>query len=380
MKRVLIFTTSSDSYNIAGRAIANGLATRYPSISFRLVDVYKGREQLDFQKVGRDMLTRALAQKLEKDRYAKEKYADDDNVARKLLAPYINSVRDYVQYNIKSFEPDLVICTHILPAVIVSDMEKAGELNKVRSAYIECNYTVNPYIKIANKMDYYICASKDLVKDFKRLGVKDSDRILDLGIPIISNIENVMPKDEARELLGLDKYNFTILITNYTGKIGKTIQLVKAISKKYDDVNIIVVSNKNIKLRDKIVAYSSKNKLKNIKVVTHTNNMGVLLSASDVVMGKTGGVEVACAIAKHLPYIVTHKIRGLELSNLKYLKNKKLVINTRTTVQAVDVMDNLKNDIKYRKKCVKAQESVYRLNATDEIVKFLYHKHSDIEG
>ena len=378
MKKVLILS-APNSYSVAGRAIANGIANRYPNVAFRLVDVYKGRQQVDFQRVGKDILPKKLAKKLEQDRYTKENLRDNYELLRNVAEPYISGVREYIEYNIKTYEPDVIICTHVLPAVVVSDMEKSGLLKRVRSAYLECNYVVNPFVRLANYIDYYFCATKDMIKNFKHFGVKEVDRVKDSGIPIISSIENIMSKSEARELLALPKNNYTVLITNYTGKSDKTLQLLKSIVRKYSNINVIVICNKNVKLKNKIMSYASTNNLSGVKAYTHTNNLGIILSASDCVMGKTGGMEVAVAIAKHLPYIVTYKINGIELENLKYLKNKNLVINTKTTIGAINALDKLINDYKFRNKCIKAQEYAYRHNATDEIVKFLYHKHKEIE-
>jgi len=375
MKKILCLTVPTETYSIAGRAIINGFATRYSSCNFRLVDVYKVNEQIDFCFSEEHTLRQKLAHKLERQRYSKCKDSHSIDKVRKLAEPYLNMIKEYIIHNIKNFEPDIIVCTHIFPAIVLSDLrwENSKLIDKTKIAYIECNYVVSPYIRLAKNLDYYFAASSDTVKEFKKYGIKEEEKIIDFGIPVIEKIENVISKKEARELLNIPDNRFVILVTNGIQNTDNTMALVKAIISKFPDVYILSVCNKNIKLKNKISTYAKDNDIRNLKAFGHTNNLGVMYSACDLVMGKPTGMEVAQAIAKKVPFVSTLKVRGQELDNLKYLKDKSVIINGRTISKAVDSISKIRFDEKTNKKLLIGREKLYRHNATDEIVKFLYH-------
>ncbi len=375
MKKVLCLTVPAETYNVAGRAIINGFATRYPSCTFRLVDVYKVNEQIDFCFSDENTIRQKLAHKLERQRYSKCKESHSNDKVRKLAEPYLNIIRDYIVHNIKSFEPDIIVCTHIFPAIVLSDLrwEDNKLLEKTKIAYVECNYVVSPYLRLANNLDFYFAPSSDSVTTFKKYGVKDEGKIIDFGIPVITKLENIMPKKEARELLNIPEDRYVILLTNGINNIDSTIPLIKGLLSKIPDCYLLCVCNKNVKLKNKISTYAKDNDLNNLKAYGHTNNLGIMYSASNLVMGKPTGIEIAQAIAKKLPFVATLKVKGQELDNLKYLKTKGAILNGRTVATAIDAVSKIRFDEKTQKKVILEREKLYRYSATDEIVKFLYH-------
>lgn len=376
MKKVLILTISNgDAYNVAGRAIVNGIASRYPSVNFRMVDVSKGNKGINFQLSQEQTLSQKLAHKLERHRYICCKETEDVDKARKLAGVYLKSIREYIKYNISTFEPNVIIATHAFPAIVLSELRESGwqDISKTRLAYVECNYVVSPYIKIAKNLDYYFSPTEDAIRTYKKYGIKDGNKIINFGIPIVSQIENVTSQEEARELLNIPQDKYVVLVTNGENQSDHTLGLIKSLLGRYSDVFVVCMCNKNINLRNKLTKYIKAKNIKNVKVIGHSNNLGVLLSACNVVMGKTVGVEVAQAIAKGLPYISTLKAKGQELDNLKYLKKKNVILNGRTIGSAMTALDNIKKNGKVCKTMILQASKIYKHNATDEIIKFLYH-------
>ena len=351
MKRVLILTISNgDAYNVVGRAIANALVNRYPSVSFRMVDVSKGNKGLNFQLGEEETLSQKLAHRLERHRYIKCKDTTSVEKAKKTIEVYLKGIREYVKYNIKNFEPNVIIATHAFPAIILSELRESLD-EKVKNtilSYVECNYVISPYIKLASNLDYYFCPTDDSIKTCKKYGIKDSNSIISLGIPILAKIENITDKIEAREILNIPENKFVILITNGESRSDHTAALIKNIVEKYEDTFVICACAKNTKLRSSITKWIKAKKINNVKAIGHTNNMGLLLSASDCVMGKPIGVEVAECFSKNVPYISTLKIRGQELDNMKYLKSKNAILNGRTIPKAMTALDDVRKNSKIK--------------------------------
>ncbi len=375
MKKVLILTVSSgDGYNKSARAIVNGIAQRYPSVNFRIVDVFKGNKQMDFLISEEKTMAQKLAHKIERMRYAKSKRTNDEETLRDNVSKYTDAIVDYVKNNIHTYEPDTIICTHIFPAIVLSDLKANGfePVAKAKKVYVECNYVVSPYTRLCKNMDYYIVPTDDMAKEYKKFGIKDTDKIKAFGIPIISKIENITLKEDARELIKIDKDSHVILLSSGDSNEYGFFNLAKAINAKYPDSMLICVCNKNTKLKDKLNVYVRKNNIKNMTVYGHTNNMAIIMSASDVVLGKTGGVEVAEAIAKQIPYISVLKLKGQDLDNMKYLKQKGAILNGKNKNKVLNALSSIIDDTKAKAKIKKQMEKLYKYNATDELVKFLY--------
>ena len=370
MKKVLILTVSNgESYNMVARAIANGFATRYSSVSFKIIDIFRVNKSLEFNFAGEDSLKEKIAHKIENDRYSKAKHSDNIEQKKKIINKYISTAEIYVERCIKNYEPDIIISTHIFPAVIISNMEMD---NNIKTIFVSADYTTSPYLELAKNLDLYVVNSKAMANEYVSFGIEKTKCML-LGIPLINRFYHSTQREDARELLKLKEDKFTILITNGVKKRDNNFKLVKSIVNKFDDSDIIVVCNKNINLQNKIKKFIKSKSLQNVKVLGHTNNIDVLISASDVVLGKTSGVEITQAMALDIPYVATLKISGQELDNMKFLKECNLIINAKTISRLIERLEEYKENKKlqtlYKQKIAK----FYLPNATDELVKIAFH-------
>jgi len=371
MKKVLILTVSNgDNYNMAARAIANGFATRYSSVSFKILDIFKINKSVEFNFAGESTLAEKYAHKLENDRYIKAKHAHTILQKKKIVEKYISVARPYIERMVQSYEPDIIISTHLFAAILSSEIKE--QRNDIKTVYVSADFTAPPCLELANNLDLYIVSSKNMAKEFVETGIK-KDKCHVLGIPLVAKFDKHSSRNEARELLHLDEDKFTILLTNGTKQRDNNFMLFKVIANKFKDSDIIAVCNKNIKLQSKIKKYIKSKNLKNVKVYGHTNNIDILIAASDVVLGKTSGVEVSEAMAIHVPYVATLKMSGQELDNMKFLKAEHLLINARTLQLLVSRLEEFKESKKIQKSYVDKIAKFYHPYTTDELVKLIFH-------
>ncbi len=374
MKKVLLLSLSSgDNYNMVARAIVNGIAQRYPSVMFRLLDVSHGGMHIGDEY----SVSHRLADKIEKYREVKSNKSSTVDKMRKIVSGYTKGITEYIAESIKSMEPDVVVCTHIFPGIVVSDLAESGAeyMREVKTAYIECNYVANPLLKLANHLDYYLCPTDDMLRSLRKFNIPRTAIAASYGIPIISKIENMTPKDEAMALLGLTKGNPVIIVDSGGAKHTKALEIVKALTDEIYDATILAICNKDIKLRARMEALSKGNS--RIKVYGQTNDMGLKLSASDAIITTTSGVAVARAVAKKVPIIAMPDVSGMEYDNLEYLETKGVVLRSKSVQDVVALTKKLLTTPALAKRCVNHMEKIYKYNATDETVKFLYHKHEN---
>jgi processive 1,2-diacylglycerol beta-glucosyltransferase len=86
------------------------------------------------------------------------------------------------------------------------------------------------------------------------------------------------------------------------------------------DIQIIVVAGQNKKLYKQIkrcVNYTEKV----VKVFGYTDKIPELMSASDLIISKPGGMTISEALVKRLPIILISPIPGQEEKNARFLLN-----------------------------------------------------------
>ncbi|MDP2904906.1 MAG: glycosyltransferase [Candidatus Omnitrophota bacterium] len=214
-----------------------------------------------------------------------------------------------------NFRPDVVACTQAFPCGMVADYKKTTgsilPLVAILTDYIPHSYwiydTVNAFVSPAEEV------SARLIQK----GV-DPEKINTLGIPFDNKFNNFIDKTQVRRALGLDPSVFTILIMGGGQGLGPIKKIVKSLEKTSKPVQEIIVTGTNKKIY-KSLKHKVKDSGKKIKLLGYANNVNELMSASDIIITKPGGITTAEALAKKLPIIIIKPIPGQEANNTAYL-------------------------------------------------------------
>ena len=137
-------------------------------------------------------------------------------------------------------------------------------------------------------------------------------KIFATGIPISSRFLKKYNKKEILNEFGLNDNTKTILFFG-GGEFGlgktKTIQIFENLVKNFDNLQIIAIAGKNPKMKtafENIVL--NNNKQKDIKILEYTNQVPELMSVSDLVVSKPGGLTTSESLASGLPMIIINPI------------------------------------------------------------------------
>ena len=68
------------------------------------------------------------------------------------------------------------------------------------------------------------------------------------------------------------------------------------------------------------------NSQKNVKILEFTNQVPELMSISDLVVTKPGGMTTTESLASHLPMIIINPIPGQEEENAEFLESNQIAI------------------------------------------------------
>lgn len=175
-------------------------------------------------------------------------------------------------------------------------------------------------------------------------------KIFATGIPISSRFLKEYNKKEILNEFELEENKKNILFFA-GGEFGlgksKTIQIFEDLVKNFNDIQVIAIAGKNLKMKiafEEIV--STYNKQNTVKVLEYTNKVPELMSISDIVISKPGGLTTSESLASGLPMLIINPIPGQEEENAEFLEEKGTGIWIRKNDSSYEILNNLLSNSK----------------------------------
>ena len=218
---------------------------------------------------------------------------------------------------IKNFSPQIIVCTHPFPLGIVAGMKKRGVFQGALYSTIT-DFTIHSFW-IFPEVDFYIVASEHLMVECEKAGL-GKGQILATGIPIDPAFEEKPEKKTLRQRLGLQAGLATILVMGGGLGMGPLLGAVQALDQLGNSCQVIVVTGKNKAVFEKLNRLAPGLSCK-IKVLGFVDNIHELMLASDLIVGKAGGLTCAEALAAGLPVFILDPLPGHEERNTEFFIN-----------------------------------------------------------
>jgi processive 1,2-diacylglycerol beta-glucosyltransferase len=337
MKALLLTVTAGQGHNSTSYALANYLETQ--GVDCTVLDTYKYLSKLigDLVDYGYTSLARHSPE-LHLLMYNKAEKDSSNEKVRKNYLPYTiaEASKKKMQKYINSKQPDVIICTHIFTAIIITQMRRDGILDvKIPVFGIVTDFTLHPFWE-DTVLDYYVIANEQLIYAAQRRGI-DRDKLLPFGIPVKEKFSEEIPAAEARAMLNL-KDTMTMLLISSSVGFGNIPEYLSDIDKVPMDFQTVIICGRNKRLSKKIrdTAYN-----KDVIVVEFVDNMELYMDAADVVITKPGGLTVSESLAKRKPLILTDPIPGVENRNTYFLINNNLAVYAGKYTRIDDVIMQL---------------------------------------
>ena len=184
------------------------------------------------------------------------------------------------------------------------------------------------------------------VVHLEKVGIRP-ETISVTGIPIDPVFAEKKDKLEMREKHGLERDKLTIIVSAGGFGVGNIELLLEALSELQTPSQIVAICGRNEKLKAKIDKLSVE-KLNNERVtflpIGYTKQMDELMSASDLIVGKPGGLTTSEALAKGLIFVIVNPIPGQEERNSDHLLEKGCAIKCNTLPTLSFKIDRLVED------------------------------------
>jgi processive 1,2-diacylglycerol beta-glucosyltransferase len=216
-------------------------------------------------------------------------------------------------------QPDLIVCTHFLPAEIVSWL-KAKERLSSRQVIVVTDFDVHA-MWLVHHYEHYFVAIEEARVYLEALGIRP-DKITVSGIPIDPVFGQVKDKQAMRDKHGLAADRTTILLSAGGFGVGSVDALIAAVMPLKHRAQVVAICGRNEELQKRLLRQASRLKEEAMVVVKpfgYTNEMDELMTASDIVLGKPGGLTTSEALAKGLVFAIVNPIPGQEERNSDHL-------------------------------------------------------------
>jgi processive 1,2-diacylglycerol beta-glucosyltransferase len=212
---------------------------------------------------------------------------------------------------IEAWLPDAVIATYPAAGQVFSDVKETRDLftAAVVTDYGGYQQWMQPGI------DLFFVACREAGEDLAARGVPWEDIVVS-GIPIHERFRTKPDRAECREEFGLDD-RFTVLLT---AAAGMTADLRKLTGDLVDaGIQVAAATGDHKRLRRALLSVQKKHP--GAHILGNVKEMNRIMAASDILVGKAGGLTVSEALAVGLPLVLHNPIPGQEMYNVDFLVN-----------------------------------------------------------
>lgn len=314
--KVLVFSaTFGNGHMRAAEAVIEGILVKYPSakiIHLDFGDFLNQRINTIIKNIYGEVIK--YIPKLWGRLYYKTAKVQPRSKSQHFLTQLGRS--EFLKY-IQVFEPDFIVCTYPTVSSILAQL-RLEQILTVPVITVITDYTVHSHW-VHPGVDGYIVACTEVKESLESWEIQ-AQRIHVTGIPVSPKFEREMDRVQISTKLGLQTDLPTFLVMG--GSYG-VLKSAKRICKKLADslvpVQAIIVCGKNEKLfrsLEEVIA-QGRNPMIRFKFV---DNVEELMSVSDLIITKAGGLTVSEALTKHLPLVIYKPIPGQEEENAHFVQ------------------------------------------------------------
>lgn len=231
---------------------------------------------------------------------------------------------------IRHFNPHITVCTHFMPAGIISHLIAKSLLDAHLSIVVtDLDFHAMWLSRVFHR---YFVAIEETKVHLEELGLP-KERITVSGIPIDPEFATPIDRVATRFEYGLHPTRPTMLLSAGALGAGPAEFVVERLKNLRSKAQTIVVCGRSPETRDRVLQLVGPNNV-NFKVFGYTTRMPDLMKISDLFIGKPGGLTTAEALACGLPMVIVSPIPGQEERNSDHLLEEGVAVkcNEMTTI------------------------------------------------
>ena len=273
--------------------------------------------------------------------------------------PLINLVRE--------FRPDVILCTHFMPAGVISWLISNGKLD-ARLGVVITDFHFHAFW-ITRAFNWYFVAQEDDKIHMEALGLP-ADRIEVTGIPVEPEFGNPVDVKAVLECHGLQPGRPTILLVAGALGMSPATAVVRQLLQVDRDFQAIIVCGRNEEMQNEIVELL-KDRPSDFRVLGYSKDMSDFMSVATILLSKPGGMTTAEAVACGLPMMILDPIGGQEERNADVLLEAGAAVKCTEVTLVAHKLRRLLDDPDRLRQMAQNARKLGRPNAASEIARIV---------
>ncbi len=316
-KKILVVSVSAGSGHVrAAEALCAHAQQHYPDMSLRHRDLMQ-RVPAWFRKIYTDLYL-TLASGLPEAwgwLYRRTDREPTNSLSGRLRRLIQRVCTRALFIEIAAFAPDAIICTHFLPAELLSDAVHRGRL-QCPVWVVVTDFDLHQMWLHQGVTGYFV-ANEELAYRLLAAGI-DESRIVVTGIPVMPGFSQPTRREHCSAMRGLDPNRTTLLLMGGGAGIGMNKKLIASLLAIDPLTQLIVMTGRNQTLFDELVSLSCFCDGRLVPV-GYTDQVPELMACADLVITKPGGLSTSECLVMGLPMLLINPIPGQEERNATLL-------------------------------------------------------------
>lgn len=326
MKIIIFYASYGGGHLNAAKSINEYISENYKNVNVELIDCMKY-----INKTIEKVTTSAYNEMAKKAPWAWGKiYADSQKGPLAHISSRSNKIMAIKLLKLlREKNADLIISTHPFGSQMCSYLKRKGKINS-KIATIMTDFAPHDQWLVGSDFTDYFFVAHDKMKKYLINKNIPEEKIFSTGIPISTRFTKKYDKEKLLKEFNLQLEKQTILFFG-GGEYGlgksKTFNIFENLIQANENMQVIAISGKNPEMKKEFENIIEKyNKSNCVKLLSYTNKVPELMSISDLVVTKPGGLTTSESLASHLPMVIINPIPGQEKENAEFLENHGIAV------------------------------------------------------
>lgn len=332
-KFLILYASFGAGHQRAADAVRKGILKVYPEARAEVLDYFAFTNSTLYNLIRKTYLQSIrMAPSLWGRFYHRTSHIKGGSSLSKIL----NKIgrKNFIDY-LRLTAPDAVITTYPVPAGVLSELRGSGFLTTpvvtVITDFGVHSQWLHPHT------DLYLVGAGHMKENLVHRGIT-AEKIFVTGIPVSPVFAEQPDKSSLCAKLGLDPAVPTVLMTGGAhGVLAGMKKVCSMLAWAPANLQLLVVCGQDVGMYNELQTVT-KNSRNLVKIYPYVENIHELMTVSDLIVTKAGGLTVSEALAKKLPMVIFRPLPQEE-ENARYLASSgaALVVkaDTRQLVGAI---------------------------------------------
>ena len=274
-----------------------------------------------------------------------EKAEEKDDLFREgtPVYKYITSGAERMYDYIVNNGYDNVICTHVFPALALTEVLRRHPDMRITTSHVSTDYTCSP-CTADSKLGWYFMPSALLQDEFVQCGIP-AEKLVASGMPVRREFYAQTDRAAAKKAHGIRPDQTHLLMMCGSMGCGPMEEITEVLRGKMGANDVLSVAcSKNEALLRRLTKLSGD--CPSLRVLGQIDDVPRLMQSADVFLTKPGGLSTSEAVAAGLPMVLIDAVAGCEEHNLDYFLHANMAVTADTPEEIADLALRLAHDEK----------------------------------